>query len=293
MKVAFRTFRRVFFRGIRVITRMRGARLFDKRVEYAPVQSQTARARNCCAATFIAAKRKAANWKCGARAAVAAVAALDSARPFATQFNDRRVRAAFRRLRALSETMRRIDVKRTMFGAKMTRLRAAKRGKTLRQLVAALLFLGAAAAPAALAQGVVKSKFGDWEIRCEAPAGGGPEQCALVQSVAAEDKANVNLVVIVLRTTDGKSRLLRVVAPLGVLLPNGLGLRIDQADIGRAGFVKCLPTGCVAEVVLDDKLIEQLKSGVTATFVIHQIPEEGIGLPVALNGLKEGLARLP
>ena len=48
------------------------------------------------------------------------------------------------------------------------------------------------------------------------------------------------LTVIVLKTADQKSRLMRVVAPLGVLLPSGLGLKIDQADIGRAGF-RALP----------------------------------------------------
>ena len=82
----------------------------------------------------------------------------------------------------------------------------------------------------ARAQGVVKSKFGDWEIRCDTPAGAGTEQCALIQSVTAEDKANVNLVVIVLKTSDGKSRLLRVIAPLGVLLPEWIGTsyRPDQ-----------------------------------------------------------------
>jgi invasion protein IalB len=156
-----------------------------------------------------------------------------------------------------------------------------------------VLALGLLAADAANAQGVVKSKFGDWEIRCDTPPGASAEQCALIQSVAAEDKANVNLVVIVLKTTDGKSRLLRVIAPLGVLLPNGLGLHIDQTNIGSAGFVKCLPTGCIAEVVLDDKLVDQLKTGKIATFVIHQTPDEGIGLPLALNGFKEGYAKLP
>jgi invasion protein IalB len=168
---------------------------------------------------------------------------------------------------------------------------------SLRQLVAAnltLLFLVfALGSTAAQAQGVVKSKFGDWEIRCETPAGAATEQCALLQSVAAEDKANVNLVVIALKTSDAKSRLLRVIAPLGVLLPSGLGLKIDQTDIGRAGFVKCLPTGCVAEVVMDDKLLEQLRSGKTATFIIHQTPEEGIGLPLQLQGFKEGFNKLP
>ncbi len=188
----------------------------------------------------------------------------------------------------------------------MTPLRAAISRTQSRQLVAgrppgvsalvlgsALLASVIAGAGPAHAQGVVKSKFGDWEIRCETPAGASAEQCALIQSVAAEDKANVNLVVIVLKTSDGKSRLLRVIAPLGVLLPSGLGLNIDQTKIGSAGFVKCLPTGCVAEVVMDDKLVEQLKNGKTATFVIHQTPDEGIGLPLALNGFKEGYAKLP
>jgi invasion protein IalB len=146
---------------------------------------------------------------------------------------------------------------------------------------------------AAQAQGVVKSKHGDWELRCETPPGASREQCALLQSIAAEDKPNVNLVVIVLKTADGKSRLLRVIAPLGVLLPNGLGLKVDQADIGRAGFVRCLPTGCVAEVIMEDKLIDQMKSGQTATFIIYQTPEEGIGIPLNLAGFKDGYEKLP
>lgn len=150
----------------------------------------------------------------------------------------------------------------------------------------------ATAAPG-VAQGAVKQKFGDWEMRCETPPGAQKEQCALIQSVAAEDRPNVNLVVIVLKTADGKSRLLRVVAPLGVLLPSGLGLKVDQADVGRAGFVRCLPTGCIAEVMMEDKLIEQLSNGTTATFIIFQTPEEGIGIPLTLAGFKDGFAKLP
>ncbi|MBL8589688.1 MAG: invasion associated locus B family protein [Methylobacteriaceae bacterium] len=167
-------------------------------------------------------------------------------------------------------------------------------GRALRWVGAALAAMAATGAGApALAQGAVKSKHGDWEMRCETPPGATREQCALLQSVAAEDRPNVNLVVIVLKTADGKSRLLRVVAPLGVLLPSGLGLKIDTADIGRAGFVRCLPTGCVAEVVMEDKLVDQLKVGETATFIIFQTPEEGVGIPLALAGFRDGFDKLP
>jgi invasion protein IalB len=99
--------------------------------------------------------------------------------------------------------------------------------------------------------------------------------------------------VIVLKTADQKSRLMRVIAPLGVLLPSGLGLKIDQTDIGRAGFVRCLPNGCIAEVVMDEKLLGQLRTGKSATFIIFQTPEEGIGFPMSLTGFGEGFDKLP
>jgi len=155
-------------------------------------------------------------------------------------------------------------------------------------LIAGLVCVGPAAA-----QGAVKSVHKDWQIRCDTPPGAKAEQCALIQSVTAEDRANVGLTVIVLKTADQKSRLMRVVAPLGVLLPSGLGLKIDQADIGRAGFVRCLPNGCIAEVVMDDDLIKKLRTSKTATFIIFQTPEEGIGFPMSLNGFGEGYDKLP
>jgi invasion protein IalB len=157
--------------------------------------------------------------------------------------------------------------------------------------LAVACFLGMTAS--ASAQGAVRSVHGDWQIRCDTPPGAQAEQCALIQSVVAEDRSNAGLTVIVLKTADQKSRLMRVVAPLGVLLPSGLGLKLDNVDVGRAGFVRCLPNGCVAEVVMDDKLLGQLRSAKTATFIIFETPEEGIGFPLSLNGLGEGYDKLP
>jgi invasion protein IalB len=145
----------------------------------------------------------------------------------------------------------------------------------------------------AQSQGSVKGKHGAWETRCETPAGATGDQCAVVQSVVDEDRPNITLVVIALKTADRKSRLLRVIAPLGVLIPTGLGLRVDNADLGRMNFVRCLPNGCVAEVFLDDKLLSRLESGQTATFVLFETPEEGVGVPTPLNGFKEAFEALP
>jgi len=149
------------------------------------------------------------------------------------------------------------------------------------------------AAGVGLAQGVVKAQYGDWQMSCDTPPGASFEQCAIIQNVTAEDQPNVGLSVIVLKTADRQARLLRVLAPLGVLLPNGLGPTIDGTDMGRVAFVRCLPNGCVAEVVMDDALIKQLSDGSTAIFVVFKTPEEGIGIPVSLDGFKDGFANLP
>jgi invasion protein IalB len=171
---------------------------------------------------------------------------------------------------------------------------AAVRARQCRLVACSLAAFALAALPShAFAQGAVKSVHGDWQIRCETPPGAQSEQCALFQSVVAEDRANVGITVLVLKTADQKARLMRVQAPLGVLLPAGLGLKIDNADVGRAGFVRCLPRGCYAEVVMDDTLVSKLRTGKTATFFIFQTPEEGIGFPLGLKGFGEGYDKLP
>ncbi|MGY3404575.1 invasion protein IalB [Bradyrhizobium sp. GM5.1] len=180
------------------------------------------------------------------------------------------------------------------FSRSMAR-RAKSQAGSLTMLAALLAAVVVLALPGlAHAQGAVRSVHGDWQqIRCDTPPGAQSEQCALIQSVVAEDRSNAGLTVIVLKTADQKSRLMRVVAPLGVLLPSGLGLKLDNQDVGRAGFVRCLPNGCVAEVVMDDKLLGQLRTAKTATFIIFETPEEGIGFPLSLNGLGEGYDKLP
>lgn len=182
-----------------------------------------------------------------------------------------------------------------------------------KSVLRAILAAGALAAVScgAAAQGVVRGNFNDWELRCEQQQGR-EEQCILYQNVADEKDASINVVVVVLRISEtptaggqpARKPVLRVIAPLGVLLPRGLGLRIESAtekdpqgkpvvkDIGSTGFVKCVPSGCVAEVEIDDKLNAELKNGQTATFIIFDKPNEGRGLPLNLSGFDRGIQQL-
>ena len=175
-----------------------------------------------------------------------------------------------------------------------TDAKRSKAGRALLSLVAGLAVLAAAGrVDAADTQGAIKDKHGDWVTRCETPPGAEHEQCAIVLSVVDQERPNLILVVIVLNTADRKARLMRVIAPLGVLLPPGVSLRIDNAEAGRLSFLQCLPNGCVAQLAMDEALIGKLKNGKTATLGVFQTPEEGVGVQAPLAGFKEAYEQLP
>jgi invasion protein IalB len=173
-----------------------------------------------------------------------------------------------------------------------THLMTALRGAGL--VLTALLILSAATSLGVRAaeEGTVKAQHGDWQVVCkDPPPGAKGEVCALVQSVTAEDRNNVGLTVYFQKFSNG-SRVLRVFAPVGVLLPPGLGLKIDDKDVGHAPFLRCQNFACYAQVTVEDALVEKLKTGKTAIFIIFQTEEAGIGIPISLKGFSEALGAL-
>lgn len=176
-----------------------------------------------------------------------------------------------------------------LFGARSTSIAGAA-VRLACALLATALLIGSSPADAQQApEGNVKAQHGDWQVVCKPPpAGSTKEVCALVQSVTAEDRSNVGLTIYFQKFSNG-TRVLRVFAPLGVLLPPGLGLKIDNKDVGHAPFLRCHSFACYAQVVAEDKLVEQLKTGKTAIFIIFQTEEAGIGIPISLAGFSEAL----
>jgi len=162
-------------------------------------------------------------------------------------------------------------------------------------IAAGILFLfgsGGAFAQSEVGSGQVKAVFGAWKLKCAQIAGAKQDKCALVQDLTLEDKRNMFLTVLFMRAFDSDKKILRIVAPLGVVLPAGLGLRVDGADIGNVKFLKCWKFGCLAEVNVSDELLTKFSSGKTASFIVFPTPEAGVGFPAPLAGFAEGIKGL-
>jgi invasion protein IalB len=141
-------------------------------------------------------------------------------------------------------------------------------------------------------EAAVRGTFGAWRMLCEQLPGAQNEICALFQTVEAADRPNTGLAVFAFRTADQRTNIMRVIAPLGVLLTGGLGLQIDDQNIGSTDFVRCWPTGCIAEARLADDLMSRLRNGRQARFIIFMTPEEGVGIPISLEGFAPGFDAL-
>ena len=150
-----------------------------------------------------------------------------------------------------------------------------------------------AAPDAGQAQGAVTATHGDWQIRCTEAAAGAPSTCALAQAVVAEDRPQISLSIWIWKTA-AEGPVLRAIAPLGVALPRGLGLVVDGQSLSPVPFQYCSAEGCVAEVLVDDRLLAILRSGTSALFVfaLNAEPTSGIGVPISLNGFAAGFVAL-
>lgn len=86
---------------------------------------------------------------------------------------------------------------------------------------------------------------------------------------------------------------MRVFVPIRVELRPGVGLKIDDKNMGRIEYRRCLGDNCVAEAVLKDDILKLFLKGKTATYFIFTTPEQGIGSLIDLQGLNDAYTNLP
>jgi invasion protein IalB len=167
-----------------------------------------------------------------------------------------------------------------------------------RTMLAAAAFAGLCAALVlpqageASAQMRVVSEHGFWKVICETPPGATAEQCGIHQAVQDGERTELGLSITILRPADRKGDLMRIQAPLGILLPTGVGLEIDGENFGNVWFIKCFADGCWADADIDAKLLEALRKGKQAIFKVFPTPEEGVGIPVDLSGFSEAYLKI-
>jgi invasion protein IalB len=102
------------------------------------------------------------------------------------------------------------------------------------------------------------------------------------------------LVSAAIREVDGQDKkALMVMVPLGMALPPGVQVKVDENEPVKLQYTLCHAAGCTAEAEADAKVVEQMKKGKQVVVAAINLAGKAIGFPVPLTGFDKALAGKP
>ena len=155
----------------------------------------------------------------------------------------------------------------------------------------ALVLTLAAAMAAPAAEPEDGASFKDWTVRCEAATDDKPRKCLIFQRLLLKEQQKRLLDVAVGYLLDDKPAAFFVL-PLGVSLPGGVSVTVDDGQPVRLRYERCDGAGCVAPLALGQELIAALKGGRWARVAFFDPSGQEISVPVSLLGFTAGFNAL-
>ena len=140
-------------------------------------------------------------------------------------------------------------------------------------------------------------KFRDWTARCEVrkeTAGKETKEqtCFVFQNILLkkENKRLLHVAVGYLVSKDQPVAFFTL--PLGVSLPGGVSLTVDDGKPLRVRYERCDASGCLAPLALTETLVKSLKGGRWARVAFFDATRREVSVPVSLLGFTSGLKSL-
>lgn len=159
----------------------------------------------------------------------------------------------------------------------------------LRRLTWALAALILLPAAAAQAQDVETKTFKDWVVRCVAQ---NKPPCTAHQQVA-NDKGQQIVALAIGYNPAEKTYPLRVEVPLGIVLPPGVTLKVDEAaEFPGLVVTRCLGTGCLIEMRASEEMLSALRKGTKGAFIVRTLDGKAVALVFSLSGFSAALEEL-
>lgn len=165
-------------------------------------------------------------------------------------------------------------------------------------LLSAAVSFGSALPTLAQSQAPVPAKaeperIGDWVLQCTNAQAGTPRTCFLIHDVFRTENNQRILQVVVGRF--GADSILGVLffVPLGIRLPPGLVLKVDQNAGQTLPLERCTTKGCQAQIHLADPLLAAFKAGNGGEITFEDASGQAVGVAFSLNGFTAGLGKLP
>ena len=157
----------------------------------------------------------------------------------------------------------------------------------------------AAAKPAAPAAGApAGQEQSAWVKLCEkAPSLTEPKKelnVCLTHHERLDGNTGMVLVSAAIRKVEGQDKeALMVMVPLGMALPPGVQVKVDDKEPVKLQFTLCHAAGCTAEGEATKAVVDQMKTGKQIVVAAINLAGKAIGFPVPLTGFDKAYAGAP
>ncbi|MEM9726832.1 MAG: invasion associated locus B family protein [Pseudomonadota bacterium] len=142
----------------------------------------------------------------------------------------------------------------------------------------------------------LKATHGAWEVRCAS------ENC-LIRQVAKNEQGTPVVEVNILKLEEPREledgdnvvAIAIIVTPLNVILPSGVGIRVDDKNVAQMGFLVCTVVGCESRPPLRQSTIESFNAGGTLGLLTAVPTTDGpkvIKVDMSLTGFTAAFAEL-
>lgn len=154
-------------------------------------------------------------------------------------------------------------------------------------VVAALIVAGVNIAAAQSSPKTTK-KYGDWALSCRQLNADGPERCVLFQDILWQTGGKRILNVSVARSAKDQSFVAAITTPLGILLPAGLTLHIDEKELVRFPLRFCNINGCRGQFPVTPAMQKIFSDGQKGRVLFRQPNGRPLGVEFSLKGFAAG-----
>lgn len=135
------------------------------------------------------------------------------------------------------------------------------------------------------------NRFEDWAVQCQQPESAESEVCVMFQRQVVDDGRTL-LMMTVREAPNQPEPVVILQVPLGVLLPPGLSISVDDGEPLELPYSLCNNNGCIATFPLRDRMKAALKKGITADVVVTTANGQEAVIDVSLKGFTAALESL-
>jgi invasion protein IalB len=139
------------------------------------------------------------------------------------------------------------------------------------------------AAPPAAADAAPASPQPGWAVRCSSASREAPLECAMEETAVLSKTGQLIVLVNIRVPSDTRVPVAMVQLPLGLNLPGGAKLQVDDGKTADLQIQTCENRGCYAGTAITPDVLAALKSGKELKLSFQNLAKETITIPMPLT----------